>query len=56
MAKIKTTQVDTRAFKYDKGGMTLSFSLYMAEQEGIKDFLDCLKQAVTDVEKMVVHK
>ena len=51
MAKVKTENKTTKQFSYSKGEVTLKFGLCLDNKSEILDFLDCLKAAISDVEK-----
>lgn len=46
----------SRQFAYQKGGVSLSFSLRTDIKQEMKDFVECLEAAITDVKEEIAKK
>lgn len=53
---IAKKQVTNRTFEYQKGGVSLNFTLNIEVKTDLKDFVECLKAGVEDVEKVLAEK
>lgn len=47
---VKDTGILTRQFSYKKGEVKLEFSLRVDIKQGLKDFKECLEEALKDVQ------